>query len=273
MAKTEDHDYDLSIRRIQLPGVKSFPPVANRVLPQHPFQLQMSAQPGSGKTNLLVNFITRPEFYKGYFHRIIIISPSIKTDDKWYYALRMPGILAENKAKDKLLNPERTKKGKRMGKVVYNSEETLRSQLDKVQKPKFDGRLREEDIYDEVFSMDLFRHIFQQLLDEVLEIEQILKDQGREEFNARYIADRVFIVMDDQSGSEAMSMVRKNNPLVQFASRHRHVSASAAYIAQEFKAYPPGVRNLCQQFVGFELSNEDEQYKVGLGDSFEQRVR
>ena len=50
-------------------------------LPQPDTILNIVGSMRSGKTNLMINMLTR--WYKGYFDHIYLISPSAYTDDKW----------------------------------------------------------------------------------------------------------------------------------------------------------------------------------------------
>jgi hypothetical protein len=58
--------------------------IPHKLLPNMPFRSIILAKSGQGKTNLLVNLLTRPEFYGKKFEpdNIYIVSPSIKNDDK-----------------------------------------------------------------------------------------------------------------------------------------------------------------------------------------------
>ncbi len=56
--------------------IKTTKPMKDGVILKHPFSAIISGSSGSGKTVLLVNMLTRPEFYKNYFDRIIIFSPT-----------------------------------------------------------------------------------------------------------------------------------------------------------------------------------------------------
>lgn len=261
--KSNSRFSDLSVKKIELPGVKSFPPVRHKILPQHPFGLQMSAAKGSGKTNLVLNFVSEDKFYKGYFHRIIIFSPTVKTDDKWYAVLKMKHILSENKVKERILEDIISPKQKHaVGKVVYKSEEDMWKKLKKREEPAFDGKIQHSDIHEEPFTMEAFAKVYNEIYDEVRLIESTLKKQGRDDFNARYYADRILILIDDQVGTDVGKVGNRNNPLVQFATRHRHLSCSFIGIAQFFKGFSPGVRTQCNAFIGFELGNDDEQHKI-----------
>ena len=70
----------LQIKQIPLPSGASHPKPPNEVLPKHEFSMGFIAQKGAGKTTTLMNIL---HFYKGYFHTIIIFSPTIDNDEKW----------------------------------------------------------------------------------------------------------------------------------------------------------------------------------------------
>jgi len=55
----------------------------NGVIPPHPFSLLISGSSGSGKTTLLLNLVLKPIFYGGYFHYILVFSPTASIDDLW----------------------------------------------------------------------------------------------------------------------------------------------------------------------------------------------
>jgi Ni2+-binding GTPase involved in maturation of urease and hydrogenase len=55
-------------------GSAAHPPPKHTMLPTHEFVFGVIAPPGSGKTNLLCNLLLA---YKGYFHNIVIVSPSV----------------------------------------------------------------------------------------------------------------------------------------------------------------------------------------------------
>lgn len=55
----------------------------SEILPKHPFRASFSGASHSGKSNLIINLITREEFYNGYFDVIILFSPTAKIDDAW----------------------------------------------------------------------------------------------------------------------------------------------------------------------------------------------
>lgn len=56
----------------------------NHIIPKHPFRAILSGASGSGKSNLLINLLTKDKFYKNYFHVIFLISPTAgKLDDSF----------------------------------------------------------------------------------------------------------------------------------------------------------------------------------------------
>ena len=62
----------------------------NGLLPRFPFSMMISGRSGSGKTNLLMNLLTRKEFLKHYFQYIIVYSPTAGEYDDSYKSLNLP---------------------------------------------------------------------------------------------------------------------------------------------------------------------------------------
>lgn len=59
------------------------------VLPEHPFRMYIVGASGSGKSNFMLNLLTRDEFYKDYFDSILIISPTAANLDDTYRVLKL----------------------------------------------------------------------------------------------------------------------------------------------------------------------------------------
>jgi Cdc6-like AAA superfamily ATPase len=57
---------------------------------KHPFRLYIVGASGSGKSNLLLNLMSRTEFYKGYFDEVFVISPTANELDDSYAILDLP---------------------------------------------------------------------------------------------------------------------------------------------------------------------------------------
>ena len=69
----------LNVKEIPV-SEKVHPQPLNDILPRHEFTMGLIAPKGSGKTTLIANLIN---FYKGYFHTILVFSPTVACDDKW----------------------------------------------------------------------------------------------------------------------------------------------------------------------------------------------
>ena len=62
----------------------------DQVLPKFPFSWVLSGRSGSGKTQLLLNVLTRKELLGDYFHLILVFSPTAGMLDDTYAALKLP---------------------------------------------------------------------------------------------------------------------------------------------------------------------------------------
>jgi ABC-type branched-subunit amino acid transport system ATPase component len=72
-----NHD-QLKVEPISEPPGSKHPDAIDEYLPKHEFSALMIAPRGSGKTTLMLNMITK--FYRGYYHRIIVFSPTMHGD-------------------------------------------------------------------------------------------------------------------------------------------------------------------------------------------------
>ena len=73
----------LVVKPIPVPAQYKHPPPVSDVLPVHEFTLGLIAPKGAGKTTTIINLLN---FYKGYFHSILVFSPTIESDEKWDWA-------------------------------------------------------------------------------------------------------------------------------------------------------------------------------------------
>ncbi len=60
------------------------------ILPTHPFRMYIVGASGSGKTNFLLNLLSRECYYKDYFDSILVISPTALQLDETYKSLKLP---------------------------------------------------------------------------------------------------------------------------------------------------------------------------------------
>jgi len=67
---------------------------------RHEFTLNVTSPKGSGKTTLVLNLIAK---YKGYFHKIYVISPTVANDEKWQQIMNVPDLLAQNQELEEFL--------------------------------------------------------------------------------------------------------------------------------------------------------------------------
>ena len=53
------------------------------IIPNHPSRVLFVGPSKSGKTNLLINLLTKDEYYNGYYHNIFVFSPNSYNDEEW----------------------------------------------------------------------------------------------------------------------------------------------------------------------------------------------
>lgn len=83
---------DYRIREIKIRHAKLPQPQAaqQNVIPKHPFRWYLVGASGSGKTNLLVSLLVRPEFYAGYFDSVLVMTGTPVHLDPAYKKLGLP---------------------------------------------------------------------------------------------------------------------------------------------------------------------------------------
>jgi len=70
--------------KIDKDKVKQCPMAEHGVIPSHPHRSYIIGCSGSGKTNLLLNLLTRDGFYKDWYDLVIVLSPTALNLDKSY---------------------------------------------------------------------------------------------------------------------------------------------------------------------------------------------
>lgn len=73
-------DKTLVVKPVPVPNEYKHPPPPNDVLCNHEFTMGVIAPKGAGKTTMICNLLN---FYRGYFHTILVFSPTIDSDEKW----------------------------------------------------------------------------------------------------------------------------------------------------------------------------------------------
>lgn len=233
----------LIVKPIPVPASSHHPPPPNDVLPKHEFTIGIIAPKGSGKTTVIANLLN---FYKNYYHTILIFSPTVASDEKWDW-VKNQRLLIENKPLQQWIKSLQ-KKEDDPHKVVQNR--PVDTQLDYMAKPDpdFDGRIPEENFYSEYDEETLAN-----IMDEQMSIVKLLKKHNK----TKHLANRILIVFDDLVGSSLFSG-RKDNPFKRLNTNHRHYSISMLMVTQAYKEIPKTVRTQFSCVIVFEIANEKE---------------
>lgn len=80
------------------------PSMKDGTIPRFPFSMLISGRSGSGKTNVLLNLLTKKAFYGNYFHYTIIFSPTACAGDDMYDVLGLPSENIKNDFSEDDLN-------------------------------------------------------------------------------------------------------------------------------------------------------------------------
>lgn len=235
----------LKIKPIPVPVGNKHPPAPHQVLPSHEFTMGLIAPKGSGKTTLMCNIL---QFYKKYFHTIIIFSPTINNDDKWDF-MKSQELLVENTQlkswAKKLLEREKNKN------EIVESRPASKGLLEAIAKPRkepWTGRIPESCFYTEYNEADLVQ-IFDQ--------QQALIDFLKEHKQPKFLANRIMLLFDDMVGSSLFSGTRANF-FKKLNSNHRHWSTSIMMVSQGYKEIPKTPRCNWTCLILFEIWNDTE---------------
>lgn len=240
----------LQIKPVPVPPGCDHPKSPHMCLPKHEFSMGLIAPKGSGKTTLIINLL---QFYKGYFHTIVVFSPTIRNDEKWKYVKELP-LLVENKPLKKFFKKQEEKRKKAEYQVVEPAPKNLYTG-DVVQKlpkrnerDKFDPR-----IPDECFIVD-YNH---DTLAEILADQQKMIDYLEELDEPKYLANRMLFILDDLVGSSLYSSSR-SNPFKMLNTNHRHFSCSLIEVSQAYREIQKTVRTNWSCLILFNIFNEKE---------------
>jgi len=157
----------LDVKPIPTPNAFNHPAPPSNILPRHEFTLGLIAPKGSGKTTLIANLL---KFYKGYFHSILIFSPTVASDEKWDYVKQQP-LLGENLPLKQWL----LKKQKKNTKSV-------------VEGKKEEPELEPHDplIPEDCFYSDYDEDTLAGIMDEQMQLVRMLKEHGK----SKHMANR-----------------------------------------------------------------------------------
>jgi hypothetical protein len=247
----------LCIKEIPVDLGATHPKTSYEELPNHEFSMGLIAPKGAGKTTLICNLLN---FYKGYFHNIIVFSPTVKNDEKWDWVKKQP-LLCENKPLQKWFKT----KSKETTEIVEGPrlKDDLVEKYCKTRKlpdGKFDPKIPEEHFIHEYDSSTL-----QNLLMEQQELIDLLKEQGV----TKHLANRLLFLFDDLVGSSLFGSER-TNPFKILNTTHRHFSCSIIMVSQAYKEIPKTVRTNFSCLILFEIYNDKEidviceEYPMGM---------
>lgn len=238
---------DLSIVPINIGNLKQ-PPVKDKILPQHEFSLLIVAAKGSGKTNLICNLLLN--HYKGYFHKILVCSPTIENDPKWEVVKSTEGILCENTKLRELLGQKHHVKGQVIPQIVFASEGKLIHDRSS-NSSRFDGKIPEDCFFSDMNEIPKRLAVQTETLAK-------LKSLGYG-MERKFLIDRILVIEDDQAGLYTST---PNSVLTNLVLKHRHFGASLIKVTQAYKAMPKAVRTNCNAMVAFEIPNMGEKQVV-----------
>ncbi len=228
----------LKINNVEPKEKWSHPDPIHPVFPKHAFSMLIVAPKGSGKTNLLVHLILHQ--YKKYFHDLIVCSPTIANDPKWTLVKKSPGLLLQNRKLEEIL--EGRSRNKKKWKLVFADPKDEKKEVS-----KFDGRVDPEKMFGE-------QNKLWPILEQQQAVIEYLNDEGYED-QAKYIADRLLIIIDDCAGTFKNT---NNNPMVNYVIKHRHYSSSPIIVTQALKAIPKTIRTNCNAHIYFDIGNTQE---------------
>lgn len=233
----------LTVDPIPIPRGYIHPPAPDERLPKHEFTLGLIAPKGSGKTTLIVNLL---KFYKGYFHNILVFSPTVASDEKWETVKELP-LLGDNKPLKDWIKKMEKKKDEEFKIVAKPSPESAFEGLISTA-PLIDKRIPEEN-----FFSDYDEEGLRSIMEEQMMIVRLLKEHGK----SKHLANRVLMIFDDLVGSTLFSNARQN-AFKMLNTNHRHYSASIFMVSQAYKEIPKTIRTNFSCLIIFESPNDKE---------------
>ena len=237
----------LQIKEIPVPTGCDHPSPPSTILPKHEFTMGIIAPKGQGKTTLMINFIL---FYKNFFNKIIIMSPTIKNDPKWEY-LKEQDMLVENKPLKELL--KRIKENEKLNdKVVQERPIQLTDQdlikPDGVYEQPFNPKIGED-----CWLVEYDESTLRAIMTQQDRMVSLLKKLGY----TKYMADRILILFDDMVGSDLFSNAQKNL-FKKLNANHRHYSISMIMVTQAYKEIPKMIRTQFSCIILLKIFSEGE---------------
>ncbi len=244
MKRKRGDDGTLKILPVPVPSM-AHPPPPNHVLPKHEFTMGLIAPKGAGKTTTMCNLL---HFYRNFFHTIIIISPTIHSDEKWDWVKKQK-LLVENIPLIQWIKKEEQKRLYQHGtEIVQKPPQGSQFANAERKKEAFTGLIPEKSFYTE-YNEDSLRD----LMEEQMSLIKALKAAGQ----TKFLANRILLICDDLVGSALFSN-RKDNYFKGFNTRHRHYSTSCLMVSQGYKEIPKTIRTNWTCLLVYEIANDKE---------------
>ena len=237
---------DCQVQMIPVPaGYKHPAPVFDQ-LPTHEFTMGLIAPKGCGKTTVICNLL---KFYAGYFHTILVFSPTILSDEKWDW-VKAQKLLVENTPLKKWLRDQAKKEEEDT--IVQPA--PIGQELEGLvnARDKFTGYIPEEHFFDKYDDAS-----FMEIMEEQKTVIDMLKKMGE----PKYLANRILIIFDDLVGSALFSGSR-GSYFKGVNTRHRHYSSSFLMVSQGYKEIPKTIRTNWTCLIVFAIGNEREVFVI-----------
>lgn len=226
-------------------GKANHPRSPHEALPRHEFTMGLIAPKGAGKTTVICNLL---KFYKGYFHTILVFSPTILSDEKWDW-VKEQKLLAQNLPLQKWI--KEVSESQTEDCLVSNGLGSVLQGL-VTRGDEFTGKIPEEH-----FFHDYDESRFVNLMEEQKKTINLLKSHRK----PKYLANRILIIFDDLVGS-ALFAGNRGSYFKGVNTRHRHYSASFIMVSQGYKEVPKTIRTNWTCLILFEIGNEREVFVV-----------
>ncbi len=160
-------------------------------------------------------------FYKGYFHTILIFSPTVASDEKWDY-VKNQRLLIQNKPLQKWVKSVKAKKDRYSVVDPLPPSHEIQQLVKEETDEDFDGKIPEE-----CFMTEYNEETLATIMSEQMAIVTALKQHDK----SKHLANRICIVFDDLVGSSLFSG-KKDNPFKRLNTNHRHYSISMFMVTQ-----------------------------------------
>lgn len=233
----------LVVKPVPVPNQYKHPRPVFDQLPIHEFTLGLIAPKGAGKTTIICNLLN---FYKNYFHTILVFSPTVESDEKWDW-VKEQDLVIENIPLKKWL--------RKMAEKRVHSDEIVQgppisNELEGLVNARgnHSGKIPEEHFFDKYDD-----ETFQDIMEEQMTVIKALKKHNQ----PKYLANRILVIFDDLVGSSLFSGTR-GSYFKGVNTRHRHYSASFIMVSQGYKEIPKTIRTNWTALIVFEIGNEKE---------------